>query len=103
MKEALFLRGILLELQLLSPKDAVLLHEDNQGALAIATDDSRSRSERTKHIDIKYFRVQEEVQEGHIEIDYCTTNAMVADMFTKPQEKLIFTRNKTLLKMFTPK
>jgi hypothetical protein len=99
MKEALFLRGILIEIGLMTQQDAVPIHEDNQGALAIATDDSRSRSERTKHIDIKYFRVQEEVQQGTITVDYLATDKMTADMFTKPQPPIIFIRNKALLRM----
>jgi hypothetical protein len=99
MKEALFLRGIMIEMGLLDNNESVPIHEDNQGALAIANDDSRSRSERTKHIDIKYFRVQEEVQLGKIAIDYLATDKMTADMFTKPQGPAVFLRNKSLLKM----
>ena len=38
---------------------------------------------QSKHIDIKYHFVREKVSEGSIELRYCTTENMLADMFTK--------------------
>ena len=39
---------------------------------------------RTKHIDIKFHYVREVLQEGVIELVYCPTNSMTADILTKP-------------------
>ena len=38
---------------------------------------------RSKHIGIKYHYVCEQVKEGNVEIFYCPTEEMVADMLTK--------------------
>ena len=38
---------------------------------------------RSRHIAIKYHFIRDEVKNGAIKIQYCRTNDMVADMFTK--------------------
>ena len=38
---------------------------------------------RAKHIDIKHHFVREQVSNGTIELKYCSTHEMVADMLTK--------------------
>ena len=42
---------------------------------------------RTKHIDVKYHFVHEAIQERLIELKYCSTNDMIADLLTKPLPK----------------
>jgi hypothetical protein len=88
MKEALWLRGLLVELGIHQPTEPVLIHEDNQGAKALAND--AKFSDRTKHVDIKFFRVREEVKRNHIKVAYCHTSKMIADIFTKPLGKNVF-------------
>lgn len=88
MKEALWLRGLLVELGIHSPGTPVTIHEDNQGAMALAND--AKFSDRTKHVDIKFFRVREEVKRNYIKVAYCHTSKMLADIFTKPLGKTIF-------------
>ena len=51
---------------------------------------------RTKHIDIQYHFVREQVQKGEIELVYCPTEEMVADQMTKPLAK---ERHRKLCKM----
>ena len=42
------------------------------------------KNKRTKHIDIKYFWVREQVELGEITMVYCPTEDMLADIMTKP-------------------
>lgn len=56
--------------------------EDNQGAIAIARNPIGHA--RTKHIDIRYHFIRETLQEGTIDLCYCPTSEMVADILTKP-------------------
>ena len=43
-----------------------------------------SSSSRTKHIEIKYFFIQDRIEKGDIGLEYCHTDNMVAYFMTKP-------------------
>ena len=58
------------------------VREDNQSAIAIATNPVNHN--RTKHIDIKYHYTRQALQDGVIQLEYCPSSDMVADLLTKP-------------------
>jgi hypothetical protein len=39
---------------------------------------------RRKHMDVRYHFCREKVESGHIEVKYCATESMLADVLTKP-------------------
>lgn len=86
-REAIWLRNLLAEVygNALPP---TTIFEDNDGARALAN--NPRFSERSKHIDRKYFFVQERVQEGHLKVQRCGTSKMLADIFTKPLSREVF-------------
>ena len=43
-----------------------------------------SSSKRTKHINIRYFFIQDRIKNGEITVKHCPTDQMLADYFTKP-------------------
>jgi len=43
---------------------------------------------RSKHIDVKYYFICDAVSEGKINIVYCTTEDVVADILTKSVSKI---------------
>ncbi len=47
------------------------VHEDNQSTIKMAT--SEKFTPQTKHIALKYHRICSHVKNGHIEINYCST------------------------------
>ena len=51
---------------------------------------------RTKHIDMRYHFIREKVKDGTIEVKYCHSDLMLADMLTKGLSGPVF---KTLRKM----
>ena len=57
----------------------------------------RSTSERTRHINIRYFFVKDRVDSGEVRIEYCPTEDMLADLLTKPLQGDLFTRLRNLL------
>lgn len=80
-QERTWLRRLLSDLGVeVMPK---VILEANQGAIAMNLVDHS----RTNHIDIRYHYVRECVQNGQIELQYCPTNDMKADILTKPQPK----------------
>ena len=56
---------------------------------------------RAKHIDIKFHFVREQVGVGNIELVYCKSENMVADVLTKGLAKNQFNKIRTLLGMMT--
>ena len=79
-KECIWLRRLIGELfpTLLSP---TTLYCDSQAALKLATDDNYHA--RTKHIDIRYHFIRQVVASRDIDVTYCLTDDMTADILTK--------------------
>ena len=80
-QEAIWLRQLLRDFgeQQQTP---TLMKEDNQGCLAFVKTERASR--RSKHIDTRQKFVQELCVTKQISLEYCPTDQMVADLFTKP-------------------
>jgi hypothetical protein len=92
-KEAIWIRAFLCEFE---PDYAnpTPLNCDNQSAIALAKD-ARYHA-RTKHIDIRYHFIREQVEGGTITIQYVPSQENVADIFTKalprPQFEILLKR-----------
>jgi hypothetical protein len=85
-QEVTYLNGLLSEID---PQDGpIVIKDDNQACIAMAKNPVLQN--RTKHIDIKYHFVRECIQKNLIELEYCPTEEMVADVFTKPVSKSMF-------------
>jgi hypothetical protein len=52
----------------------------------------RSSSRRTRHINIRYFFVTDRIQSKELTVEYCPTEEMLADFFTKPLQGSSFRR-----------
>ena len=61
-----------------------VLHQDNKNAILLEKNGKASSSKRTRHINIRYFFVTDQVSKGNLRIVYCPTDQMIADYFTKP-------------------
>lgn len=83
--ETKWLAGLLDELGLSSDAPPVVLG-DNQSAQQMSKNDVKS--ERTKHIDIKYHFITDEVTSGRVELQWVPTDEQLADILTKPLAKL---------------
>ena len=78
-QEAVWLRNLLADIQL--EQAVTTIHEDNQGAIALSK--NPTSHSRTKHIDIKYHYVRDLITRNEINVIYCPSNNMIADLFTK--------------------
>jgi hypothetical protein len=72
------------------PKVHCTIFEDNAGAIEIAN--VPKMRPRTKHLNLKYHHLREEVKKGTISIHHVSTKDQMADIFTKPLEEGLFTR-----------
>jgi hypothetical protein len=80
-KEAMWLRSLLGELGLGTTVPMTIL-TDSQGAMALAK--NPEHHQRSKHIDIRYHFIREQVAQGAIDLVYIPTTDMAADQLTKP-------------------
>ena len=61
--------------------EPTVLHEDNQSAITISK--NPQFHSRTKHIDIKFHFIRDQIERDVISVKYCPTEDMLADIFTK--------------------
>lgn len=85
--EACWLRKILDDFHI-DVKEPVILYEDNRSAMFIANNPENNK--RLKHVDVKYFFVKEKIDLGFVKIVYIKTEDQIADMFTKPLNRIKF-------------
>lgn len=93
-KEAIWLKRLIKELDLdgtllaEQSNKPVIIKADNQGAIHLSKDPKFHT--RTKHIDVQWHYVRDQVQSGAIDFVYCPTTDMAADGLTKPLDRIKF-------------
>jgi hypothetical protein len=60
----------------------IVIHEDNEAAIAISN--KSQRTERTKHIDVQFFAVCDDIANKRLRVSPVASEDNVADIFTKP-------------------
>eukprot|EP00794_Sanderia_malayensis_P011707 gene11707-biopygen9383 len=93
-QEAIWLRRLLGSLDI-NQDQATQLYEDNQGAIALSR--NPNSHSRTKHIEIKYHYVRNVVDNKEIQLIYCPTEKMIADIMTKPLPRPKFEEMRSLI------
>jgi len=71
----------------------ILLLEDNQSCIEYSKNNTAHG--RTKHIEIKYHLVREQIQQGNIVLAKVPTKKNVADLLTKPLHDDLFWQHMT--------
>lgn len=91
-QEAIWLKQLTNDLNFGS-SDPLIIMEDNQAAICIANNPVNHG--KTKHIQIKYHFVREAIQQKVIDVHYCSTDRMLADIFTKALSAAQFVKLRT--------
>ena len=97
-QEAAWLRDLTATLENRSHR-LVVIFEDNQSTIAITRNPQYHG--RSKHISIKYHFIRNQVNEGVVDLKYCPTQDMVADMLTKGLSKERFTKLRSMAGVVT--
>lgn len=91
-REAVFLYNFAKDLlskmsicKILIPANGLKFFCDNNSAIALANNDLSNK--RTKHIHIRYHYVKDQIVNGLINLNYLSTNEMLADFLTKSVSK----------------
>jgi len=73
------------------------IYYDNKSAIALSKNPVFHGW--SKHIDIRFHKIQELVDEKELVIEYCPTEEQIADIFTKPLMIELFYKLKKMLGM----
>ena len=85
--EVIWLRGLLNELGMTVESKSVV-YGDNQSTIAISK--NGVKSERTKHVDVKYHFVTETIESEAVELKWVESAMQQADILTKPLARPLF-------------
>ena len=94
-KLVIWMRRLLAELGC-HQKDGTEISEDNQGAIVWSTEGVRN----AKHISIRRNFVKENVEKEVIQVVFCPTENMTADILTKPLGRISFHKHREGLSLF---
>ena len=61
-----------------------VLFQDNKSCMLLHNNGKSSSSKRTRHLNIRYYFLSDRIANGELRVEYCPTDDMVADYFTKP-------------------
>ena len=71
--------------------------QDNQSTIKMARNGRNSCTGNSRHIHIRYFFVKDRIDKGEFTVEYCPTEHMLADYFTKPLQGSLFKRFKDVI------
>ena len=71
--------------------------QDNQSAILMERNGKFSCSKRTKHIDMRYFFITDRIEKQEVSVEYCPTEDMIGDFFTKPLQGAQFRKFRALI------
>ena len=67
-----------------------ILYQDNQSTILLEKNGHKSSSKRTKHINCWFYFISARIHTGDLSVEYCPTEEMVGDFFTKPLQGKLF-------------
>ena len=67
-----------------------IVYQDNQIEIMMENNGSNSCTGNSRNINIRYFFVRDRLYKGKVKIEYCPTQILLADHFTKPLEVNLF-------------
>jgi hypothetical protein len=79
-----------------------VIKQDNQSAIRMEINGRNSCTGNSRHIDIRYFFIKDRVDKGEVSIEYCPTEIMLADFFTKPLQGSLFNRFRDVIMGYKP-
>ena len=84
------------------PVQENVIYQDNMSAMLLENNGRKSSTKRTKHIELRYFFIHDQVQQDKVLIKHCPTHNMRADFFTKPLQGMLFYRLRILIMNLAP-
>ena len=77
-----------------------ILYQDNKSTILLEENGKKSSGKRTRHLNIRYFFLTDQVEKNKVNIEYCPTENMIVDYMSKSlQEKKFKEFRKQILNM----
>ena len=70
--------------------DDTIIYQDNKSAMLLEQNGRASSTQRTRHLNIRYFFVSDRIKKNEVHVQYCPSHNMLADYFTKPLQGATF-------------
>ena len=74
-----------------------IIYQDNQSAMLLEKNGRSSAGKRSRHMNIKYFYITDQIKQDRLEVEFCPTDEMIADYMTKPLHGSKFERFKKMI------
>ena len=84
------------------PVQENVVYQDNMSTILLENNGRKSSTKRTKHIELRYFFIHDQVLQEKVLIKHCPTMNMRADFFTKPLQGMLFYRLHDLIMNIAP-
>ena len=79
-----------------------ILHQDNKSTILLAENGRSSAGKRTRALNIRFFFIHDQINQGNLRVVYCPTGDMRGDYFTKPLQGAIFHEHRAFIMGHTP-
>lgn len=89
-KDAVWIKQLLVEIGLWTEERAITLQVDNQSAIKFMENEITSK--RSKHINVRYHFIRDVIKRGDVKVIYCPTQQQLSDILTKPLQRVVFER-----------
>jgi hypothetical protein len=74
-----------------------ILYQDNQSAILLEKNGRKPSSKRTKHLNCRFYFITDRINKNELSVEYCPTEEMVGDFFTKPLQGKLFYKFRRLI------
>ena len=62
---------------------AHIILQDNESSIRLENNGHKSMGQRSRHVNVRYFFITDNVQKGNVTIEYCPTDEMEGDYMSK--------------------
>ena len=67
-----------------------IVYQDNQSTMLLAKNGRQSSGKSTRHLEVQYYFVTDNIRRNRLSLEYCPTEEMIGDFFTKPLQGALF-------------
>ena len=74
-----------------------MLIQDNKSIIQMQNNGRMSCSKRTKHINVRYFNINDMIKRERTKVTHCPTEEIIANFFTKPLQGSLFQKSRQVI------